>query len=100
MDDKYNIKQLILFVIIILLVLGIFYGITILITNNKNKSNKTIEEETTKEEATINYDEILVQNIYNQANNEYYVLASFDDDKNLSDYNSSVSKYKEKEEGE
>ena len=35
MEDKYNIKQMIIFILIIVITLGIFYGITILVTKNK-----------------------------------------------------------------
>ena len=96
MEDKYSIKQMILFIIIIVAILGIFYGITVLVTEKKNNKTTDTTEDIT-EEATIDYDTILVQNIFNQTGDSYYVLASFDDDENVTDYNSSIATYKEKE---
>lgn len=95
MEDKYNIKQLIIFVVVILLVLGIFYGITLLVT--KNKSNETNTNNETNDEAVIDYDTILVQNIFKQSSDSYYVLAYTEDDENLSDYNNDIASYKNKE---
>ena len=95
MEDKYNIKQLIIFIIIILIILGIFYGITVLVTNNKKESSTTDTTETSEEDVTIDYDTILVQNIYSQNEDSYYVLASFEDDSKVTNYNNSVSQYSE-----
>ena len=95
MEDKYSIKQMIIFIIVILIILGIFYGITLLVTKNKN--NDTNTEIETNEEATIDYDTILVQNIFKQSSSSYYVFAYIDDDENLSTYNNDIVSYKNNE---
>lgn len=96
MEDKYNIKQMIIFILIIVITLGIFYGITILVTKNK-KTTTDDTTSTTNEDVSIDYDTILAQNIFNQNEDSYYVLASFNDDENLSTYKDSIDKYKAKE---
>ena len=96
MEDKYNIKQMIIFILIIVITLGIFYGITILVTKNK-KTTTDDAPSTTNEDVSIDYDTILAQNIFNQNEDSYYVLASFNDDENLSTYKDSIDKYKAKE---
>lgn len=96
MEDKYNIKQMIIFILIIVITLGIFYGITILVTKNK-KTTTDDAPSTTNEDVSIDYDTILAQNIFNQSEDSYYVLASFNDDENLSTYKDSIDKYKAKE---
>ena len=96
MEDKYNIKQMIIFILIIVITLGIFYGITILVTKNK-KTTTDDAPSTTNEDVSIDYDTILAQNIFDQSEDSYYVLASFNDDENLSTYKDSIDKYKAKE---
>lgn len=95
MEDKYNIKQMIIFIIVILLVLGIFYGITLLVTKNKN--SETTDNSETNEEAVIDYDTILVSNILKQKEQSYYVFAYQNDNEKLSDYNNDLVQYKSKE---
>ena len=97
MEDKYNIKQMIIFILIIVITLGIFYGITILVTKNKKTTTDDTTQKTSEEDISIDYDTILVQNIFNQSQESYYVLASFNDDENLSTYTDSIQTYKDKE---
>ena len=97
MEDKYNVKNMIIFIIIILIILGIFYGITVLVTNNKKENSTTDTTETSEDDVTIDYDTILVQNLYSQSEDSYYVLASFSDDEKLTNYENSISDYSERD---
>ena len=65
--DEFNLISLIKFVVVVIIAFIAFYGITLLVTNNK---------ETKKESnnAAIQYDEILVGEILNRKNETYYVL--------------------------
>lgn len=95
MEDKYSVKQLLTFIIIILVVLGIFYGITVLVTNKKNNT-KTTEPDTTSD-AKIDYEKILAQNALSQKEENYYVYAYTNSDENVSTYNNDLVSYKNKE---
>ena len=91
MNDEYKIENLIKIIVILLLIVGVFYGLTIIVMNNQKEDlNNNIESDT-----EIKYDHILIGNIYNQKEQEYYVLVELD-----SDYltlNSIVSNYSKKE---
>lgn len=93
MEDKYSIKNLIIIFVIIIAILVGFYFITFLITNNK--SNKTTDEVTN--ESVIDYDTILVSDIYKQSESSYYVLVKYPGDEKTSNYESSLEKYGQKE---
>lgn len=91
MENEYKIENLIKIIVIVILIIAIFYGLTIIITKNKKQS---ISDET-KENVDIQYDEILIGSIYNQKETEYYVLVELE-----SDYltlSSSINNYKKKE---
>ena len=92
MEEKYNLKSLIISIFIILAVLITFYFITIFITEHKIEDN-----EETKSDAVIDYDTILVSEIYKQNRDSYYVLASFSKDENISSYQSNLSTYAKQE---
>lgn len=94
MEDKYSIKNLLAFICIIILVLGIFYGITILVTNNKD-NNQKIEDNYS--EATIDYEKILAQNTFKQKEDTYYVFAYKNTDERISEFNNNLISYKNKE---
>lgn len=92
MEETYSIKKAIIFVIIILIIIGAFYGITLLVTNNKK------EEEPKKDDSyvSIQYEEIVVGNIYKQNESEYYVLATTKKDNNSDTYMTNYRKYASK----
>lgn len=96
MEDKYSIKQLLTFIIIILVVLGIFYGITVLVTNKKN-SKTTNNDTSSNSDAKIDYEKILAQNSLSQKETSYYVYAYTNNDENVSTYNNDLVSYKNKE---
>lgn len=90
MENEYKTESFIKMIGIVILICMIFYGLTVLITNNQ-KEEQLLENE----EIKIQYDEILIGSIYNQKENEYYVLAELS-----SDYltlNSSIRNYSSKE---
>lgn len=87
MEQTYNTKHVIISLFIVVAVIVIFYGITVLLTKNKKESitDNNIPE------ATIQYEEILVGEIFNQKETEYYVLAYASD--NGQTYISSLNTY-------
>lgn len=90
--DSYSLKKLLIFISIIMIIIIIFYGLTTILTKNKKLSTDKKEIE----ETVIQYDEIVVGEIFSQKETEYYVLATFKNDSQLSNYNSIVSEYSEK----
>ena len=82
--------KLVKIVLLITAIFLIFYGITLLVTEKK-------AEETPVTEATIQYDEILLSSLFEQPNNEYYVLVTKEDDDYLGVYSVYTSKYQSKE---
>lgn len=96
MEDKYNVKELLTFIIIILVVLILFYGLTMLITNKKN-SNDYIENNNSESDTKIDYEKILAQNALSQKENSYYVFAYTNSDENVTTYNNDLISYKNKE---
>ena len=87
MEQTYNTKQVVIIFSVIIAVIAIFYGITIVVSdNNKEEVINNIEE------PNIQYTEILVGEIYNQNENEYYVLA-YDGSENSQTYVSSLKEY-------
>ena len=96
MEENFNIKQLILFILIIMITLGLFYGITTLVLEKKN--NKKVDNtEEANNDVTIDYNTILAKNILSQSQEAYYVLASFTEDSNVTEYKNELDKYKTKE---
>lgn len=93
MEEKYTIKQLVMYIVIIMAVLLIFYGITLIIANKQN--NNVINPEN---EAVIDYDTILVQDIYNQNQASYYIFAYIEEDENVTSYNNLIETYSNLEE--
>ncbi|MBR1718761.1 MAG: hypothetical protein IJ715_05780 [Bacilli bacterium] len=96
MEDKYNVKELLTFIIIILVVLVLFYGLTMLITNKKN-SNDYTENNNSESDTKIDYEKILAQNALSQKENSYYVFAYTNSDENVTTYNNDLISYKNKE---
>jgi hypothetical protein len=78
MEENYDIKKLSLYILIIMAVLLVFYGITVIVTNNQSTNEENSEQTT-----VIDYEKILVKNIYTQKEETYYVFASMPDDTNF-----------------
>lgn len=85
MEETYGIKKIIISLFIVVLVIIVFYGITILVT--KNKKNEEVKP---TEDVQIQYDEILAGEIFTQKEDEYYVLAY---DNGGQDYISKLKSY-------
>lgn len=94
MEQKESMKNLIITIAIIVITLLVFYLITAIITNKKEneKNNQNNSGET-----IIDYETILVSDIYKQSHEAYYILASMPDDKKTSTYQSDLTTYGKKE---
>lgn len=92
MEQTYSAKQVIIIMTVILAVILVFYGITILVSNNK--SDSSLDNDNSN--VTIQYDEILAGEIFKQNNSEYYVLA-YDDSSDGQQYKSEINTYMSKE---
>lgn len=68
--------------------IGIFYGITLLVIDRKD--NSKVDD---NNYSVIQYDEILVGNLFQQTENEYYVLATTENDKASNDYKANLETY-------
>lgn len=71
MEETYDIKKAIICLVILIIIIGIFYGITMLVI-----SNKEAEEEKENNYTSIQYEEIIVSNILKQTDSDYYVLVT------------------------
>ena len=92
-NDENEMSKFIKIIIIVAVIALFFYFLTVIITA-KNKKTTT---PTSKTQATIQYDEILIGNIFKQPNNNYYVLIEDAEDKNVDVYLVYLSTYKTKE---
>lgn len=93
MEQTYSTKQIIISLFIVVAVILAFYGITVVLTNNKEKETSVPND---SNEAVIQYDEIIVGEIFNQSESEYYVLA-YNDNSNSQEYISNLNTYSELE---
>lgn len=92
MNEKYDLRSIIKFIVIVLIVVMIFYFITIFVTDNKTSST-----ESKSEEAIIQYEEIIIGNMYDQKEDEYYVLLKDEKDPYISYYETNITNYKSKD---
>ena len=86
MEQTYSTKQIIITLGVVLSVILIFYGITFLVDV---KEDEVITNDDTTE---IQYSEIIVGDMYNQKEDEYYVLA-YDDSSEGQTYISKFNEY-------
>ncbi len=86
-----EVKKLIILVTVVTGVFLAFYGITIFMNFDK-------DEEIVETPATVQYKEILLGNILNQKEEEYYVVLSKNKEFNLLTYELWMSNYEEVEE--
>ncbi len=89
-DNKNNVSEiemgnLFKIILVILVVFGAFYIFTYYLQKNKRTENVDNKPNTI---TTIQYDEILIGNILNQSENDYYVLIV-----NKSDYDARYKNY-------
>ncbi len=93
--NNNEMKKLIQISIIVILIFGIFYLITKVATDN------TFEDEDIPREVEISFEEIILGDLLNQKDEEYFVLVTFEDDVYNSLYRSYLDEYykEEREEG-
>lgn len=89
--EEFSIKKATIMALIILVIIVAFYFITIFVLDRK----KTKEKENIY--TAIQYDEIIVGNMYNQKEDEYYVLATMKSDENASSYVTNLENYSKTE---
>ena len=89
--ETYSIKKAIIGLVVVVVIIGLFYGITALIVNNKKDKNEEINQDTP--ETNIQYEEIIVSNILKQTPVDYYVLATTNSDDNYRQYISDFTTY-------
>ena len=93
--DSYSLKNLVSIIIIIVIILGVFYLITTLVIDpvEVNNTNNSITD--------IDSTKITLNNLLNRNENEYYVLATKENDNNkinyLELYNNYINTYSSKE---
>lgn len=95
MEERKEIKNLIITLVIIISVLLVFYFITVFITKNQNKTKNGQEVES--EKTVIDYDTILLSGIYQQKQASYYVLVAMPEDENITSYKNTLTSYSNKE---
>ena len=90
-----DIKSKVIAVICILLFFGVFYLLTLYITNKNTDKPK----DDTKEEVTISYDNIMLGRSLSMSDGEYLVICYDKSNEDISDtYSSLISSYKSKDE--
>lgn len=82
-----EVTKLVEMIFIVLVVFAAFYIITIFVTKNQKSTNSDQVNES--EDTIIQYDEILLGNIFDQNPNEYYVVVTDDE----SNYKESIEFY-------
>jgi len=80
--------KLIKIVLIITVIMAIFYGITMLVTKNRELS--TYENNGNSEKAVIQYENIMIGTLLNKEENRYYVLIEEDEDQRIVEYDNLI----------
>ena len=89
MEETFEVKKAIIFLVVLVLIIGIFYGITVLVVDHKKEK----EAEENEPYTSIQYEEIIVSNILKQTADDYYVLATTKNDENYKQYISDFTTY-------
>ena len=92
MNDSYNIKEIVKNLVIVLTVVIVFYFITVMVSKNKNKVTNSNDEI-----SVIQYEYILLGNLFDENYDEYYVLIEDKNDNNLTNYKSYISNYQKED---
>ena len=90
-----EIRKLLIIIGAVCAVMLAFYFITSFVIKPKEEKKDETEETTTVQ--TIQYEQILMGELFNQNENDYYVLAFVEDDPMLEVYTSYIKLYSEKE---
>lgn len=92
-----SILNKIIIALTVICILGLFYLLTLYITN-KHSDKNTTEEKTESTETAINYDEIMLGKTFSMNSDDYLVIFYDESNSDISSkYSDLVSKYKEKE---
>lgn len=89
-NQDFEVGNLVKIILVILVVFGLFYVLTYYI--QKNKKTESNNNDTKNTITTIQYDEILMGEILNQSENEYYVLLVKNEDYTKT-YKEYINKY-------
>lgn len=81
MEKTNELKKLLIFIFIVVIVFAVFYGLTMVVIKNKKNIQESEQEST-----TIQYEQIMIGNMYKQNDEQYYVLIEMPDDKNITSY--------------
>lgn len=92
MNDSYSVKNIIRNLAIVLIVIIVFYFITVVVSNSKKNTNSNEGEV-----SVIQYENILLGNIFSIEENEFYVLVENQEDENITNYKSYITNYEQKE---
>lgn len=82
-DEELKIDSFFKIVVVLLIILVIFAGITMWATRDKSEKEKTV----------IQYTKIVAGSILNRSEEDYYVLVEAKDDENTATYESLINKY-------
>lgn len=93
MNDNYDLKNIIKFILIVSVIALLFYFITVVVLKNKKSETYDISSEP----AVIQYNEIIIGDMFNQKESEYYVLLKENEDFYLDLYDTYISTYTGKE---
>lgn len=93
-NDENEMKKFIKMILIVTLIFGVFYVLTIFINKESKDSNEN--NNSGNNSVSIQYDEILIGNIFKQKNDKYYVLIEDIDDVNVPVYKAYLSQYQQK----
>lgn len=82
-ENNLKLKNVFIAALIILLIFGIFYIITNVVVNNNSSD--------VENNFSIDAKKILVKNIFDQSDTNYYVLIYLNDDENLKEYSTYIN---------
>ena len=87
-NEKNEIKNLVLLVLCVTIIFFMFYGLTLLIMKKDNGIKNTNK---------IDFNQILISHLLNQPDKNYYVLVTIENDQNNNTYDSLKEEYYKKE---
>ena len=96
MNERYDIGTVLKYVIVVIIIVSLFYGLTVFLTNKKSTSTDA-ETSKSNDKAVIQYSEIIIGEMFDQNQSEYYVLLENKDDNNIASYENLIKTYRGKE---
>lgn len=87
-----SISKIVKTLVVVLIIFGIFYLLTVYLTNRKSNTKKTVSE------AVIQYDEIIAGTSFNMKNDKYLVVYyDYSNDEVKSSITTAISSYQDKD---